>query len=112
MSEKIVLAYSGGLDTSVIIPWLKENYKGSSIIACCVDVGQYSSSDGIKERAIKTGAEKVYIIDAREEFLTDYLYPMIKANAIYEGKYLLGTSAARPLIMKKLLDTAFALIIG
>ena len=108
MSEKIVLAYSGGLDTSVIIPWLKENYKGSSIIACCVDVGQYSSSDGIKERAIKTGAEKVYIIDAREEFLTDYLYPMIKANAIYEGKYLLGTSAARPLIMKKLLDSAFA----
>jgi len=108
MSEKIVLAYSGGLDTSVIIPWLKENYKDSYIIACCVDIGQYSESDGIKDRAIKTGADKVYVIDAKEEFLTDYLYPMIKAHAIYEGKYLLGTSAARPLIMKKLLDTAAA----
>jgi len=106
MSEKIVLAYSGGLDTSVIIPWLKENYKDSYVIACCVDVGQYSENDGIKERAIKTGADKVYVIDAREEFLTDYLYPMIKASAVYEGKYLLGTSAARPLIMKKLLDIA------
>jgi len=108
MSEKIVLAYSGGLDTSVIIPWLKENYADSSVIACCVDVGQYNDSDGIKERAVKTGADKVYVIDAREEFVTDYLYPMIKAGAVYEGKYLLGTSAARPLIMKKLLDTAFA----
>jgi len=108
MSEKIVLAYSGGLDTSVIIPWLKENYKDSIVIACCVDVGQYSEGDGVKERAVKTGADKVYIIDAREEFLTDYLYPMIKAGAVYEGKYLLGTSAARPLIMKKLLDTAEA----
>ena len=82
MSEKIVLAYSGGLDTSVIIPWLKENYSDASVIACCVDVGQYSDSDGIKERAIKTGADKVYVIDAREEFITDYLYPMIKAGSV------------------------------
>ena len=108
MKNKIVLAYSGGLDTTVIIPWLKENYADSHVIACCVDVGQYSDSDGIKDRAVKTGADKVYVIDAREEFITDYLYPMIKANAVYEGKYLLGTSVARPLIMKKLIDTAFA----
>jgi len=108
MSEKIVLAYSGGLDTSVIIPWLKENYKDSYVIACCVNVGQCSENDGLKERAVKTGADKVFVIDAREEFITDYLYPMIKANAVYEGKYLLGTAAARPLIMKKLIDTAFA----
>ena len=108
MSEKIVLAYSGGLDTSVIIPWLKENYKDSYVIACCVDVGQYSDSDGVKDRAVKTGADEVLVIDAREEFITGYLYPMIKANAVYEGKYLLGTSAARPLIMKRLIDTALA----
>jgi argininosuccinate synthase len=106
MSEKIVLAYSGGLDTSVIIPWLKENHKDSYIIACCVDVGQYSENDGVKDRATKTGADEIHIIDAREEFVTDYLYPMIKAGAIYESKYLLGTSVARPLIMKKLLDMA------
>jgi len=108
MGEKIALAYSGGLDTSVIIPWLKENAAGCEIIACCVDVGVGSNTDEIKERALKIGADKVYIIDAREEFVTDYLFPMIKAGAVYEGKYLLGTSAARPLIAKKLIDTAIA----
>ena len=108
MSEKIVLAYSGGLDTTVIIPWLKENYANCEIIACCVDVGQYQETDGIKERALETGASSVHVINAREEFITDYLYPMLKANAVYEGKYLLGTSAARPLIAKKLIDIALA----
>ena len=106
MSEKIVLAYSGGLDTTVIIPWLRENYKDCQILACCVDVGQCRPDDRIEEKAKKSGADKVFIIDAREEFITDYVYPMVKANAVYEGKYLLGTSAARPLIAKKLVDIA------
>ncbi|MCL2677442.1 MAG: argininosuccinate synthase [Clostridiales bacterium] len=108
MSNKIVLAYSGGLDTTVIIPWLKENYQGCEIIACCVNVGQCRENDGIEEKALKTGAHKVFVIDAGEEFVTDYVYPMVKANAVYEGKYLLGTSAARPLIAKKLVDIALA----
>ena len=106
--EKIVLAYSGGLDTTVIIPWLKENYRNCEVIACCVDLGQCDDNDGIKEKALKTGADKIVVIDAREEFVKDYIYPMIKANVVYEGKYLLGTSAARPLIAKKLVDVAFA----
>jgi argininosuccinate synthase len=108
MKEKIVLAYSGGLDTTVIVPWLKENYEGCEIIACCVDVGQCGKEEGLEEKALKIGADKVHIIDVREEFITDYLYPMVKANAVYEGKYLLGTSAARPLIAKKLVDVALA----
>lgn len=108
MSEKIVLAYSGGLDTSVIIPWLKENYKDCYVIACCVDVGQCGNYDAIKEKALKMGADKVCVCDVREEFITDYLYPMLKANAVYEDKYLLGTSVARPLIAKKLVDTALS----
>jgi len=108
MGEKIVLAYSGGLDTTAIIPWLKENYAGCEVIACCVDVGQVDNAAETEERAVKTGASKVCIIDAREEFVTGYIYPMVKANAVYEGKYLLGTSAARPLITKKLIDVAFA----
>jgi len=108
MSEKIVLAYSGGLDTTVILPWLKENYKDSKIIACCVDVGQVDDYAAIEKKAIKTGAEKVFVINAREEFITDFIFPMVKANAAYEGKYLLGTSAARPLIAKKLVDVALA----
>ena len=106
MSNKIVLAYSGGLDTTVIIPWLKENYGDCEIIACCVDVGQCGENDGLEEKALKTGASKVYIVDAREEFMTDYIFPMLKANAVYEGKYLLGTSIARPLIAKKFVDIA------
>ena len=108
MSEKIVLAYSGGLDTSVIVPWLKENYARCQVIACCIDVGQRDNKSEVEQRAKKIGADKVFIIDAREEFIKDYLYPMLKAQAVYEGKYLLGTSAARPLIAKKLLDVALA----
>jgi len=108
MNEKIVLAYSGGLDTTVIIPWLKENRKNCEIVACCVDVGQCSDPGAIEERAMKTGADKVYIVNARDEFATDFIYPLLKANAVYEGKYLLGTAAARPLIAKKLVDIAGA----
>lgn len=103
---KIVLAYSGGLDTSVIIPWLKENYDGAEIIAVCVNVGQGNETDGMEEKAIKMGADKIYIEDVREEFITDYIYPMVKAHAVYEDKYLLGTSIARPLIGKKLVEIA------
>lgn len=103
---KIVLAYSGGLDTSVIIPWLKENYDNPEIIACCVDVGQGNETDGMEEKAIKMGASKIYIEDVREEFITDYIYPMVKADAVYESKYLLGTSIARPLIAKRLVEIA------
>ncbi len=103
---KIVLAYSGGLDTSVIIPWLKENYDGAEIIAVCVDVGQGKETDGMEEKALKMGASKIYIEDVREEFITDYVYPMVKAHAVYEDKYLLGTSIARPLIGKKLVEIA------
>lgn len=108
MSEKIVLAYSGGLDTTVIIPWLKENYANCEIIACCVDVGQIGGDEERKlnSKAQKSGADKIFFIDAKEEFILDYIYPMVQANAVYEGKYLLGTSAARPLIAKKLVDVA------
>lgn len=103
---KIVLAYSGGLDTSVIIPWLKENYDNAEIIACCVDVGQGKETDGMEEKALKMGASKIFIEDVREEFITDYIYPMVKADAVYEDKYLLGTSIARPLIAKRLVEIA------
>ena len=106
MKDKIVLAYSGGLDTTVIIPWLRENYGDCEILACCVDLGQCSDYKELEEKALKIGAEKVFIIDAREEFITDYIYPMVKANAVYESKYLLGTSVARPLIAKKFVDVA------
>lgn len=103
--EKIVLAYSGGLDTSVIIPWLKENYD-AEVIAVCGDVGQGKETEGLEEIALKTGASKLYIADLTEEFITDAIYPCIKANAVYEGKYLLGTSMARPIIAKKLVEIA------
>ncbi len=106
MSEKIVLAYSGGLDTTVIIPWLKENYDDCEIIAVCVDVGQGKETEGLEERAISTGAKKLYIEDVREEFITDFIYPTMQAHAVYEGKYLLGTSMARPLIAKRLVEIA------
>lgn len=105
MSKKIVLAYSGGLDTSIIIPWLKENY-GYEVIAMAADVGQGEELEPLYEKAIKTGASKIYIEDVREEFITDFIYPTLKAGAIYEGKYLLGTSFARPLIAKKLVEIA------
>lgn len=103
--EKIVLAYSGGLDTSVIIPWLKENYD-AEVIAVCGDVGQGKETEGLEEKALKAGASKLYIADLTEEFITDAIYPCIKANAVYEGKYLLGTSMARPIIAKKLVEIA------
>lgn len=105
MKDKVVLAYSGGLDTSIIIHWLKENYN-FDVIACCVNVGQDDDFEKIKEKAIKSGASKIYVEDVTEEFITDYLYKGVKANAIYEGKYLLGTSFARPLIAKKLVEVA------
>ena len=105
MKEKIVLAYSGGLDTSVIIPWLKEHYD-AEVIAVCGDVGQGKETEGLEEKALKTGASKLYIADLTEEFITDAIYPCIKANAVYEGKYLLGTSMARPIIAKKLVEIA------
>ena len=104
--NKIVLAYSGGLDTSVIIPWLKENYNNCEVIAVVGDVGQESELEGIKEKAIKSGASKIYIEDIKEEFVEEYIVPAIKAGAKYENKYLLGTSLARPLIAKKLVEIA------
>jgi len=103
--KKVVLAYSGGLDTSIIIPWLKENYD-LDVIACCVDVGQGDELAPVKQKALNTGASKVYVIDARKEFAEDYVIPTIKAGAIYEEKYLLGTAMARPLIGKKLVEVA------
>ena len=107
MSEikKVVLAYSGGLDTSVIIPWLKENYD-CEVICVCGDVGQGKETDGLEEKALKTGASKLYIEDLTEEFITDAVYPCVKANAVYEGKYLIGTSMARPIIAKRLVEIA------
>ena len=102
--KKAVLAYSGGLDTSVIIPWLKENY-GCEVIAYTANVGQNDSEfDGLEEKALRTGASKFVIEDLRREFCTDYLFPMMQSGAIYEGKYLLGTSIARPLIAKRMMD--------
>lgn len=105
MAKKIVLAYSGGLDTSVILHWLKETYK-AEVIAFVADLGQGEELDTIKERALKTGAKKVYVEDLREEFVRDYVFPMLRGNAIYETGYLLGTSIARPLIAKKQVEIA------
>jgi len=105
--KKVVLAYSGGLDTSVIVPWLKENY-GCEVICYCADVGQGEDLSGLEEKALKSGASKLIIEDLTEELASDYLVPMMKAGAIYERKYLLGTSAARPLIAKRLVDIAHA----
>ncbi|MBU5468914.1 argininosuccinate synthase [Falcatimonas sp. MSJ-15] len=105
MKEKVVLAYSGGLDTTAIIPWLKETYN-YDVICCCVDVGQESELEGLDERAKLSGAAKLYILDVVDEFVDDYIIPTVKANAVYENKYLLGTSFARPLIAKKLVEIA------
>ena len=105
MIKKIVLAYSGGLDTSVAIKWLKEVY-GAEVIAFCADLGQGEDLTGVEEKALKTGASKAYIEDLREEFVSDYIFPMLRANAVYEGSYLLGTSIARPLIAKKQIEIA------
>lgn len=101
--KKVVLAYSGGLDTSIIIPWLKENY-GCEVVAFAADIGQGQELSGLEEKAKQTGASKLYVADLRQEFLTDYVFPMVQAGAIYEGKYLLGTSIARPLIAKRMMD--------
>ncbi len=105
--EKVILAYSGGLDTSIIIPWLKENYD-YEVIAVCGDVGQGKETDGLEEKAIKTGASKCYIEDLREDYAANYIFPTLKAGAVYEGKYLLGTSHARPCIAKRLVEIALA----
>lgn len=104
--KKVVLAYSGGLDTSIIIPWLKENYGGCEVIAACGNVGQGAELEGLEEKAIKTGASKLYIMDLVKEFVDDMIFPTLKAGAQYEGKYLLGTSFARPVIAKKLVEIA------
>ncbi len=106
--KKVVLAYSGGLDTSIIIPWLKENYDNCEVIAVSGDVGQGTELDGLEEKAIKTGASKLYIEDLNKEFVEDYIFPTMKAGAIYEGKYLLGTSFARPIIAKRIVEIALA----
>ena len=106
--KKVVLAYSGGLDTSIIIPWLKENYNNCEVIAVSGDVGQGTELDGLEEKAIKTGASKLYIEDLKEEFITDYIYPTMQAGAVYEGEYLLGTSFARPIIAKRIVEIAKA----
>jgi argininosuccinate synthase len=103
--KKAVLAYSGGLDTSIIVPWLKEHY-GCEVIAYAANVGQGDELNGLAERAKLSGADKIYIDDVREEFLADYVFPMMQAGAIYERKYLLGTSIARPLIAKKMVELA------
>src|SRR5580658_5501079 len=99
MADKVVLAYSGGLDTSIIIPWLNENY-GLDVIAFIADVGQGEDLDAVVAKAYETGAKKAVVRDLREEFLRDYVFPTVKAGAVYEHKYLLGTSMARPIIAK------------
>ena len=105
MKEKVILAYSGGLDTTVIIPWLKENYD-YDVICCCIDVGQGNELDGLEERAKLSGASKLYIENVIDEFVDDYVVPCVKAGAVYENKYLLGTSMARPVIAKRLVEVA------
>jgi argininosuccinate synthase len=103
--KKVILAYSGGLDTSVMIPWIKDKY-GCEVVAMAADVGQAEELEGLKEKGVKTGASKVYIEDLKKEFVDDYLFRMIKAGAVYEGRYLLGTSIARPLIAKRQVEIA------
>ena len=103
--KKLVLSYSGGLDTSVMLRWIKDHF-GCEVIAYCADVGQGDETDGLEEKALKTGASKLYIVDLREELARDFVFPMLRANAVYEGYYLLGTSIARPVIAKKLVEIA------
>jgi argininosuccinate synthase len=105
-AKKICLAYSGGLDTSIIMPWLKENYDNPEIIAVCTDVGQQEDWAAVERKAYASGASKYFLLDCREEFVTEYLYPMARAGAIYEGHYLLGTSIARPLQARKQVEIA------
>jgi len=102
------LPVSGGLDTSIIIPWLKENYNNCEVVAVSADVGQGTELDGLEEKALKTGASKLYIEDLKKEFVEDYIFPTLKAGAVYERDYLLGTSFARPIIAKRLVEIAKA----
>jgi argininosuccinate synthase len=104
-AKKVVLAYSGGLDTSIIVPWLKENY-GCEVIACVVNVGQADDFEKVAKKAKASGASKVYVMDKRSEFVTDYIFPMLKSGALYEGKYHMGTSIARPIIAKTQVEVA------
>ncbi|MEA1996915.1 MAG: argininosuccinate synthase [Gemmatimonadota bacterium] len=106
--NKVVLAYSGGLDTSVIIPWLKENYQGCEVIAFSANIGQREDLSGLEEKAINSGAAKCYVKELREEFVTDYIFPVLRSGAVYERSYLLGTSMARPLIAKYMVEVAEA----
>ena len=106
--KKVVLAYSGGLDTSIIIPWLKENYDNCEVVAVSGNVGQASELEGLEEKALATGASKLYIEDLNKDFIEDYVWPTLKAGAKYEGKYLLGTSFARPIIAKRIVEIAKA----
>ncbi len=106
--RKICLAYSGGLDTSIIMPWLKENFDNPEIIAVCVNVGQQEDWEAVQRKAYASGASKYFLVDCREEFVSEYLFPMVRAGAVYEGKYLLGTSIARPLQAKKQVEIALA----
>ena len=105
MKEKVILAYSGGLDTTAIIPWLKENYD-YEVICCCIDVGQAEELNGLEERAKACGATKLYIKNVVDEYVKDYIMPTVQADAVFEYKYLLGTATARPLIAKILVDVA------
>ncbi len=105
VKEKVVLAYSGGLDTSIIVPWLKENYD-LEVIAACINVGQDDDMEEVKKKAISSGASKIYVEEVTEEFLSDYVFKALKAGAMYEGRYLLGTAYARPLMAKKLVEIA------
>ena len=105
MKEKVVLAYSGGLDTTAVIPWLKETFN-YDVICCCIDCGQGEELDGLEERAKMSGASKLYIENIVDEFCEDYIMPCVQAGAVYENKYLLGTAMARPGIAKKLLGIA------
>ena len=103
--KKVVLAYSGGLDTSIIVPWLKNNY-GCEVVCFCANLGQEGELTGLEEKAIASGASKCYVEDLRSEFLTDFVFPTMQAGALYERDYLLGTSFARPLIAKRLVEVA------
>ena len=106
--KKVALAYSGGLDTSIIIPWLKENYNNCEVIAISGDVGQGTELEGLEEKALKTGASKLYVEDLKKEFVEEYIFPTLKAGAVYENDYLLGTSFARPVIAKRIVEIALA----
>src|SRR5262245_37761447 len=103
--EKVILAYSGGLDTSVILKWLKQSY-GCEVVCFAADIGQAEELSGLEEKALATGASKIYIEDLREEFVRDFVFTAVKANAVYEGIYLMGTSLARPLIAKTQIEIA------